>query len=187
MATAEARSRILDATAARLLGVGAFKLNMQDVADEAGVSKGLIHYHFDNKDVLLARVVEWIGAGISTRQADALTGASPQSAIDMLWRWMSSELTLGHVRTLAELGFYPSATVEGSIQAVALVRRDAAERTVNELFAALQLRPRVPSELLAAVLTAFMNGLAVEWPVVADAERRVAFDVFWLAILSLAE
>ena len=187
MSTAEARSRILGATASRLLGVGAFKLNMQDVADEAGVSKGLIHYHFDNKDVLLARTVEWISVEISARQAEALRGATSQSAIEMLWRWMSSELALGHVRVLTELGFYPSSAVQGSIQAASQIRRDAAERTVDELFAALQLRPRVPAELMASVLMAFMNGLAVDWPIVADAERRVAFDVFWLAMLSLAE
>ena len=187
MATAEARSRILGATATRLLDVGAFRLNMQDVADEAGVSKGLIHYHFDNKDVLLARAVEWISMEIGTRQSGALDGATAQSAIEMLWRWMSSELALGHVRVLAELGFYPSATVQGSIQAASRIRRAASERTVDDLFAALQLRPRVPSELMASVLTAFMNGLAIEWAVVADAERRVAFDVFWLAMLSLAE
>ena len=40
---------------------------------------------------------------------------------------------------------------------------------------------------MGSVLTAFLNGMAVEWAIVADAERRVAFDVFWLAMLSLAE
>jgi AcrR family transcriptional regulator len=187
MSTAEARSRILAATATRLLGVGAFKLNMQDVADEAGVSKGLIHYHFDNKDTLLARAVEWLAVEINERETHALDGATAQSAIEMLWRWIASELTLGHVRILAELTYYPSPAVQASIQMVAQMRREAASRTVDSLFAALQLRPRVPSDLVGSVLTAFLNGMAVEWAIVADAERRVAFDVFWLAMLSLAE
>jgi hypothetical protein len=88
---------------------------------------------------------------------------------------------------LTELAHYPSPAVQSSLQAAAQVRRDAAARTVEDLFSALQLRPRVPAELLASVMTAFVNGLAVDWPFVADAERRVAFDVFWLAMLSLAE
>lgn len=187
MSTAEARSRILAATATRLLGVGAFKLNMQDVADAAGVSKGLIHYHFDNKDSLLARAVDWLIVELNEREARALDGATAQSAIEMLWRWIASELALGHVRILTELAYYPSPAVQASIQAAGQIRRDAAARTVDALFAALQLRPRVPSDLIAAVLTAFINGMAVDWAVVADAERRVAFDVFWLAMLSLAE
>jgi AcrR family transcriptional regulator len=187
MSTAEARARILAATATRLLGVGAFRLNMQDVADEAGVSKGLIHYHFDSKDTLLARAVEWLTVEVSTREAEALAGATAQTAIEMLWRWMAAELASGHIRILAELSYYPSAAVQGSIQAAVEIRRDAAARTVDELFSALQLRPRVPSELMGSVFLAFFNGLAVEWPFVADAERRVAFDVFWLAMLSLAE
>lgn len=184
---AEARSRILAATASRLLSVGAFKLNMQDVADEAGVSKGLIHYHFDSKDTLLAQAVEWMTVEVSTREEEALSGATAQTAIEMLWRWMAGELAAGHVRILTELAHYPSPAVQASLQAAAQIRRDAAAHTVDELFSALQLRPRVPSELLASVFTAFINGLAVDWPFVADAERRVAFDVFWLAMLSLAE
>jgi AcrR family transcriptional regulator len=187
MSTAEARSRILAATATRLLSVGAFKLNMQDVADEAGVSKGLIHYHFDSKDTLLARAVEWLSVEINEREAHALEGATAQSAIDMLWRWIASELALGHVRILTELAYYPSPAVQASIQTASQIRRDAAARTVDSLFAALQLRPRVPSDLMGAVLMAFINGMVVEWAIVADAERRVAFDVFWLAMLSLAE
>lgn len=187
MSTAEARSRILAATASRLLNVGAFKLNMQDVAAEAGVSKGLIHYHFDSKDTLLAQTVEWMTVEISAREAEALAGATAQTAIEMLWRWMADELSVGHIRILTELSHYPSPVVQGSLQAAAQIRRDAAGRTVDDLFSALQLRPRVPAELLASVFTAFVNGLAVDWPFVADAERRVAFDVFWLAMLSLAE
>ena len=187
MSVADARERILNATAARLLAVGAAKLNMQDVADEAGVSKGLIHYHFDSKDTLLARTVEWLSARIEKRERDALNEATPQAAIELLWRWLLAELALGHVRALADLAHYPSTAVEVAIRSSVMRRREATVHTVNTLFSALQLRPRVPAELLAEVVLAFNTGLAVDWSFSSDAERRMAFDVFWLAVLSLAE
>ena len=183
----DARTRILAATATRLLMVGAAKLNMQDVADEAGVSKGLIHYHFDSKDVLLARTVDWLTNEIEERERIALEGASAQRAIEMLWRWLLDELTTGHVRILSDLAHYPHAVVETAVRASAIRRRESTARTVERLFAALELTPRVPTNLLADVVLAFNTGLAVDWAFGADTERRVAFDVFWLAMLSLAE
>jgi AcrR family transcriptional regulator len=160
---------------------------MQDVADEAGVSKGLIHYHFDSKDTLLARTVDWLTAGVEEREHVALEGATPQRAIDMLWQWLLDELNTGHVRVLSDLAHYPHAIVEASVRASTARRRQSAARTAERVFEALQLTPRVPASLLGDVVFAFNTGLAVDWSAAADAERRVAFDVFWLAILSLAE
>ncbi len=183
----DAQVKILTATASRLLVAGAAKLNMQDIADEAGVSKGLIHYHFATKDALLARTVDWLTTQIEERESRALEAATAQTAIEALWRWLTQELLTGHVRILADLAHYPSATVDTSVRVSGHRRRDSAARTVDALFAILELRPRVPASLLADVVLAFNTGLAVDWAFVADAERRVAFDVFWLAMLSLAE
>jgi len=187
LSVSDAQARILSATATRLLAAGAAKLNMQDVADEAGVSKGLIHYHFDTKDALLARTVDWLTTQIEERERHALDTAIAQTAIEALWRWLTKELLTGHVRILADLAHYPSVTVNASVRLSGIRRRDSAARTVEALFATLELRPRVPAALLADVVLAFNTGLAVDWAFVADAERRVAFDVFWLAMLSLAE
>ena len=52
--------RILYAAAARIVAGGTANLSMQDVADAAGVSKGLIHYHFHDKETLLTRLIEWM-------------------------------------------------------------------------------------------------------------------------------
>ena len=50
--------RILYAAAMRIVEGGTANLSMQDVADAAGVSKGLIHYHFHDKETLLTRLIE---------------------------------------------------------------------------------------------------------------------------------
>ena len=54
------RSEGLLAAACRIIAKsGARKLSMRDVANEAGVSKALLHYYFDSRDDLLARAYEF--------------------------------------------------------------------------------------------------------------------------------
>jgi hypothetical protein len=67
------------------------------------------------------------------------------------------------------------------------MRRAAAVESTARLFALLALTPRVPLELIAEAVLAFRDGLAVAAARDSDANPRAAFDVFWLAMLSLAD
>lgn len=193
-----ASQRILEAASQRIAAHGAAALALNDVAADAGVSKALIHYHFRDKDTLLARVVDFVAGEMIARERDALAPYAAQHsplAVDALWRWLEEELRRGSIRTLLELDGYPGATVRAAARGAAARRREAATETIEQLFTILELRSRVATPLLANVAVAFIDGLAL------DAERaahatpdstetrapRVAFDVFWLAMLSLAE
>jgi AcrR family transcriptional regulator len=160
---------------------------MQEVADAAGVSKGLIHYHFRDKETLLARLVEHLAEGIIAREHAAAAALRTPAAVDTLWQWLEAELARGHVRALLALALDPSEGVHAAARAAAKARRDTAAETVTTLFAALELTPRVPPAMLAEVAVAFADGLALDAAMMPETERRVAFDVFWLALLSLAE
>ena len=76
---------------------------------------------------------------------------------------------------------------------VQALRRRQASETVERLFAILELQSRVPTSLLASVMVAFVDGLALDFAARREhgdqesSSPRVAFDVFWLAMLSLAE
>lgn len=52
----ETRDRILDAARSSFLQRGTSGARMQEIADEAGVNKALLHYYFRNKDSLAAAV-----------------------------------------------------------------------------------------------------------------------------------
>ena len=67
-----AAQRILTAAAEQLAVHGPARLSMQDVAEAAEVSKGLIHYHFHDKETLLARVAEWVTQDSVAREREAL-------------------------------------------------------------------------------------------------------------------
>ena len=182
-----ATERILRATARGLVERGAASLSMQEVADSAGVSKGLIHYHYHDKAALLVRVIEWMSESLVTRQADALEGADAATAVDALWRWLGDEIARGELRALAELAHDPVPTVRAAVLDANGRRRDAATETMDQLFALLGQSPRVPAAMLAETFVAFADGLALQSALMPDADRRVAFDVFCLALLGLGE
>jgi len=166
---------------------GLVRLSMQDVATEAGVSKALIHYHFRDRDALLARLIEWLTERVLNRERNAMHGCPPSEAIDALWRWIDRELSLSELRVLLELMHDPAPGAVLAAQRSARLRHAQAEATTTELFRLLELRPRVPAELMAGVVVAMLDGLALEAALNPDRESRVSFDVFWLALLSLAE
>jgi AcrR family transcriptional regulator len=184
---ATASERILDAVARLIVTVGVAAVSMQDVAHEAGVSKGLIHYHFRDKDTLLAQLIDWVTEGLVGREHSALAAVTPQTAVDALWRWLEGELERGHIRLLVELTQSSSAIVREASTRSAQRRREAATATIETVFGALALRPRIPAPLLAEVAVDFIDGLATRATLTLAAPPRAAFDVLWLSLLSLAE
>ncbi len=182
-----AAGRILEATSACIVQKGAADVSLQDVAEAAGVSKALIHYHFHDKGELLARLVEWLRAGLVARQATALTGVSASASLDALWQWLADELERGDLRALLDLSLVQGESVQAAVQATASARRDAAAAVTSELFDALGLRPRVPAPLIADAFVAFVDGLALDRVVAPERNARISFDVFWLAMLGLTD
>jgi AcrR family transcriptional regulator len=183
-ARADASERILGAAVRCIVEVGAAAVTMHEVAEEAGVSKGLIHYHFHDKETLLARVVEWLTRAVTARERRGLAESTPRTAVDDMWDWLSGELDRGHIRVLLELTEWREPLVQRAARDSARDRRAAAVESTDLLFTLLGLKPRIPIGLLADV--AFVDGVAIG---AADPEfnPRAAFDVFWLAVLSLAE
>jgi AcrR family transcriptional regulator len=157
------------------------------VAEAAGVSKALIHYHFHDKGELLARLVEWLRAGLVARQSTALTGVTGSAALDALWQWLSDELERGDLRALLDLALVQGTSVQAAVRITAAERRDAATQVITALFDALGLKARVPTALIGDAFVAFVDGLALDRVVEPDRNARVSFDVFWLAMLSLTD
>ena len=193
--TAEARPRARGNAAERILAaaaecagaLGAAQVSMQAVADAAGVSKALIHYHFRDRDELLARLADWLATELVQGEALALADAEPTNQLDALWGWLAGELASGRLRALVDLAQERGVAVREAVRRSREARRAQATQTIEQLFAALALRPRLPPPLDADVTVAFLDGLAGEAAVEPDANLRLRFDVYWLSVLSLAE
>ncbi len=185
--TAGAPERILAAAASCAGQQGVAQVSLQTVAGVAGVSKALIHYHFRDRDALLARLAESLTDVVVAGEAAALDGAPPTGGLDALWEWLGAELATGRIRALVDLGQEQGPAVRAAVRRSREARRAQATRTIEWLFQSLSLIPRLPAPLVADVTVAFLDGLAGEATVEPEANHRLRFDVFWLSVLNLAE
>jgi AcrR family transcriptional regulator len=160
---------------------------MGDVAAHAGVSKALVLYHFTDKESLLVALVEGVGHGVIEREEAALSGRDAAHALDGYWQWLEAELERGDLRILRALADYESERVRVASRRIARNRRQVAAGHVASIFDRLSLTPRIPPDLLAETLVAFVDGLAGAQALEPDRDARPAFDALWLALLTLTE
>jgi AcrR family transcriptional regulator len=186
-ARGNAPERILAAAAECAGHLGAAQVSLQTVAGAAGVSKALIHYHFRDRDALLARLADWLAGALVEGEELALAEADAAGGLDALWAWMAAELASGRIRALVDLAQERGDVVRAAVRRSREARRAQSTRTIERLFASMALTPRLPAPLVADVTVAFVDGLAGEAAVEPDANLRLRFDVYWLSVLSLAE
>jgi len=180
-----AAQRILTAAAERLAARGPAGLSMQDVAVAAEVSKGLIHYHFHDKETLLARVADWVTEECLMREQEALARVDAATALDAVWMWLTAEIAAGQRRLLFDLAVEAGPVLRETLARSAVARRAQATDTVRAVFRAFGITPRVSVAALGELLASFVDGLVVAAAVDAGRDRRAVFDAFWLGMLAL--
>ena len=178
--------RILESARRLVQRGGAAEVSMGDVAADAGVSKALVHYHFADKDSLMAALVESVGRAVLERARLSGVGESRQP-LDSHWEWLERELRSGDVRVLVSLSDIDSAATRAASRAVANERLRLLGDDVASIFSGLGLAPRLPPALLAETVMAFVDGMACRTALGAVPDPRGAFDVLWLALLTLSE
>jgi AcrR family transcriptional regulator len=183
----DARARIVDAGIRCITREGVAGASMAAIALEAGVSKALLHYHYHDRATLLAEIVERIGGRLIARERAAMDHSVEVSGLDALWRWLEGELHRGELAAFVELALVREGAVRNATRAVAIHRRRSAARTIERLFAQLDLAPRVPAPLMADASVAFTDGMALDMANGSLRDPRVSFDIFWLALLGLTE
>jgi len=183
----DARARIVQAGIRCITREGVTGASMAAMALEAGVSKALLHYHYHDRATLLAEIAERIGMDVVERERSAVDESDGAGGLDALWEWLDVELRRGELAALAALSLTRLGAVRNATRAAATQRRRNAARTIERLFAELDLSPRMPAALLADAAVAFIDGLALDVANGTTRDPRVSYDVFWLALLSLTE
>lgn len=101
--------------------VGGHRLNLQDIADEAGTSKGLILYHFKSKSAVLQRAMQWALLRTAARIRDAVEAARAADDPD----------ELGHL--LGAIFVSPQANRDFQLVYVDLIEHAAREPAFEDL------------------------------------------------------
>jgi len=89
----ERRQQIIDGLKAAMAEKGYEKASIQSIAKAAGLSPGLIHYHFKTKQEILVELTNQLSQTSKDRFANKVESAS--SPIERLYAYIESALELG--------------------------------------------------------------------------------------------
>lgn len=89
---ADTRTRLVDAVLVVVARDGLGEANVKAIAQEAGVTPGLLHYHFASKDELLFSAVEHAGAEYVVALDDLIARHEPAALFDAYLAFASDAL-----------------------------------------------------------------------------------------------
>ncbi|MFE7515182.1 TetR/AcrR family transcriptional regulator [Streptomyces sp. NPDC057540] len=160
-------TQILEAAARVIARRGVRGLRVEELAAEAGVSTGLIYYHFKDRTGILRHTLEFINDRAERYTTEQDPDAAPLTPREELDQVLCLEL-----QDTPEVRENSSAWGELRASAVfdPILREDLARATlvwVQEVAGLLgQVRPLAPAAALAAAaerLTALLEGLSMRW------------------------
>jgi AcrR family transcriptional regulator len=159
---------ILEAAARLVARRGVRGLRMEELAAEAGVSTGLLYYHFKDRSTLLRRTLEFVNerAGAYTDEPTPAS-ASPRERLErkLLLELQDRPKVVENSKAWGELR--ASALFEQELQDVLLVSTQGWNDEIAELIAQVQdaggeIDPEVCAAA-AARLTTMVEGLSQRW------------------------
>ncbi len=180
------RQVIIDAAELVLKRRGAHGTSLDAVAKAAGCAKGLLNYHFQTKQRLLAEVVAKISGSREAAWSQAFDTDDPHDAIDRTWDVISNEAKSGTLRAWSSLVTLSDTAVDQAV-------KDSFERFRRQITAASQellrragLESTVPVDQLGWLLASVVEGMSFHLAAGADPEvLENAYAAAWLGILSL--
>lgn len=185
----ERRDSITDAACSAITEVGIAQLTVAEVARRAGVSSGLVHYHFRTKQALLNAACERLAARRAAAREAALA-ADGLAALDLLWSALRSGAESAAERAWTDLALLGRRDPE--VRRTLAARRREEQRALAArlpaLFASLGSRSAAPPEETAALVVQFLDGSALALAAgTPPAEVRAAYDAFWLVLVTAGQ
>lgn len=160
------REQVIEAAIVQLAKRGYAHTSVSEIAAAAKMSKGVVHYHFANKDDLLLHVLQRCCARISARVRGAWT--TPGTPIEKIrgalrQMWLARTDGSPEIRVLTDLmaqGVHDPKLRKPLALAFQAMRDEIAQEFVTS-FGVLGLKPRVPIRAVPRLVTATLDGLAL--------------------------
>lgn len=179
---------IVSAATRVLARQGYANTSLMDIAREAGMSKGAVHYHFPSKDALIATVLRQACDAVAERTLEAWRGEGTidqrmRRGIDALW---SVRQERGDdfrvVANLLAQSLHEPALRPVLSEYYQFAADQVRDNIVSQLVA-LGFRPRVPLAVLPRILIAVLDGLAMQ--IVVDDAGTITKDDVMSALESM--
>ena len=160
------RQQVLDAAIRALAERGYARTSVSDIAAQAGMSKGAVHYHFDSKADLIAQVLEHCADAMRARVRAAW--AAPGEPHERIRRALSEmrksrSKAEPELRVLADLmaqGLHDPALKEPLAAMFEANRKEVVEQLLASL-SALGLKPKIAPHIMPRLLLGTLDGLAL--------------------------
>lgn len=160
-------SQIVQAAIRVIAQKGYARASLLDIAREAGMSKGALHYHFPTKEALLAIVLETACDAVAQRTEAAWEDrenplVSVRKAVRVLWdvRAVQSDEALVVADLLAQSLHDP--TLRPPLARFFAIGSQQVADYVTEHLSAIGLEPTIPLPMLSRIIVGMMDGLMLQ-------------------------
>lgn len=164
---AERKDQIVRATVECITKHGYHNFSMQDVARTAGVSKGIIHYYFLNKDELMMSVLDKVSSDIEeVLAADLLTITDPVKKLEILVNVVSEVVRSTKEYYQVSMDFWTQINQKEAVRKVISKHyekfRQTTAKIIQEGIDAEAFR-KVNTTDYASFVIAVIDGLSLQW------------------------
>jgi AcrR family transcriptional regulator len=161
-------AHIVEAAMRVLARQGYAHSSLMDIANEVGMSKGAVHYHFPTKEALITQVLEAATDAVAERTLKAWTtaGENPlmamRSAIHELWR-VRTELS-DEVKVVADLlaQCLHDEKLREPLATYYRYQSSQVEEHLRSNAEALGLRSKIDHKFLPRIMHALLDGLLLQ-------------------------
>lgn len=190
--SAVSSQQIIDAAIRVLARQGYAKTSLLEIAKEAGMSKGALHYHYPTKEALIHAVLETACNVVQARMVQAWsTPDNPfealRKSLEELWATRAQRTDEALVvADLLALSLYDEALRPKLAEFYDLGARQIRDY-LDENLMSLGLRPRISLDILPRVVIGLLDGLVMQAFVdpdafspdqVVDAVQTIAISIF---------
>jgi AcrR family transcriptional regulator len=158
---------IVDAAVRVLARQGYARTSLMDIANEVGMSKGAVHYHFPTKEALMAQVLQTSCDAVATRTREAWTqSGNPDDALRSSMRelWRVRAQLSDEAKVVADLlaQSLHDHTLRAPLAEYYRFAGAQVEQHLREHLETLGLEPRVEYAKIPRLLHAMLDGLLLQ-------------------------
>lgn len=165
------RNQLLEAALTVFGRKGYSAATLEEIASEAGLTRGAIYWHFDGKETLYKALVTEKSAGINQLAEEILVGGgTPREILQRLllemFRYVEENAEYQALLELAVSKVEVTPGLESIMEETTQGRRLLAELFTDLLRRGIELgefRSNLPAEQAAIALVGYLNGLGLIW------------------------
>ena len=178
--------RIVDAATRAFAERGYDGASIKVIADKAGVSRALLHYHFGSKDALITRVFERMSAGVTNDLGNDFSASGPTLArLLLIGRRLFDNLFARQDRAAFLVELFAAANHHRALREAVNVflddLREAVEQILEEGAEDVDALP-MPIDRLAGLVETWIMGLATQCALAEDDEEREDIFEDWVTL-----